>query len=101
MGYNVAFNAGHGGQIAFTGSDLSLNIESAVISHEMDWTWIEPTLDLAIECLVDSDVPPKQPLPNPPNSRSGAPSTSMRYHDFDVMDSRYAWMQTNHPGSWP
>lgn len=101
VGYHVAFNAGHGGQTAFTGSDLSLNIESAVISHEMDWTWIEPTLDLAIECLLDSDVPPKQPLPNPPNSRTGAPSTSMRYHDFDVMDSRYAWMQTNHPGSWP
>lgn len=101
IGYHVVFNIGQSGQANLSGASLSLNLESGVTQHEMDWSWIEPTIDLAIECLLDNTPPPKQGVPGPPNRRTGAASTSVHYHPWDIIDDRYDWLQTNHPGSWP
>ena len=101
--YHVIFNVGHGTTPAtFSSSNnMRLNVQSAVASWDMDWSWIQPTLDLAIACLLDPSVPPKQPVPPGPTP-SGRPSRAApKYHDFEVMDNRYDWLQSNHPGSWP
>ena len=101
--YHVIFNVGHGGTptTLSTPGDMRMNLDSAVASHDMDWSWIEPTLDLAIECLLDPSVPPKQGIPPGPTPTGRASRSQPKYHDFDVMDNRYDWLQTNHPGSWP
>ncbi|MDP7312983.1 MAG: hypothetical protein QF831_06055, partial [Candidatus Thalassarchaeaceae archaeon] len=100
VGHHIVFNAGHNGQTDFNGG-LNLQLQSAHAELPLDWSWVEPTIDLAIECILDPNLPPKQPLLNPPNIRSGALSTTENYHNFDVMDDRYEWMMNNHPGSWP
>ncbi|MCH1540827.1 MAG: PD-(D/E)XK nuclease family protein [Candidatus Poseidonia sp.] len=100
IGHHIIFNAGHGSQVDFTTS-LDLQLESAHTETPLDWSWVEPTIDLAIECILDPNLPPKQAMPSPPNSRTGRVSTVENFHDFDVMDNRYEWMRTNHPGSWP
>ena len=100
VGHNIIFNAGHNGQTDLN-AGLNLELQSAHASIPLDWSWVEPTIDLAIECILDPNLPPKQPMLNPPNARTGAPSTRQNYHDFDVMDNRYEWMMNNHPGSWP
>ena len=100
VGHHIVFNAGHNGQTDFNGG-LNLQLQSAHLELTLDWSWVEPTIDLAIECILDPNIPPKQPLLNPPNAKTGAPSKTANYHNFDVMDNRYEWMMNNQPGSWP
>ena len=100
VGHHIAFNVGHDGQTDL--GSLQLNLESAHIPIDLDWSWIQPTIDLAIECVLSPDLPPKQGLPNPPNRSTGHPSSALpKHHDFEVSDDRYDWMMSNHPGSWP
>jgi len=102
IGHHIAFNVGHNGQVDLMGGPMSLELESAHVPLELDWSWIQPTIDLAIECVLEPKPPAKQGLPGPPNAKSGKPSTAaLKFHNFDVSDERYVWLMKNHRGSWP
>jgi len=62
---------------------------------ELDWSWVEPTLGLALECILMPNPPPVQMLPM--RRASAAP----KMHDNWSFAERYAWLMANHPGSWP
>ena len=62
---------------------------------DLDWSWVEPTLDLALECILMPAPPPVQMLPM--RTARGAP----KMHDNWSFAERYQWLMTNHPGSGP
>jgi len=102
IGHHIGFNVGHNGQADLMNSQMSLELESAHIPLELDWSWIQPTIDLAIECVLAPNPPVRQGLPGPPKEKGGKPSTAApKFHNFDVSDERYVWLMKNHPGSWP
>ena len=96
VGHHVILNVGRDQTDIFNGSSsMSLTVERYNVSVDLDWSWIEPSIELALECILDSNLPDKQGLPT--RTGTGAP----KFYDFDVFDDRYEWMMNNQPGSWP
>ena len=96
IGHHVVFNVGQDQDDIFNnGSSLNLGMSHYNISVPLDWSWIEPSIELALECILSPDLPDKQGLP----SRTGRGAE--KFYDFEVFDDRYEWMMNNHPSSWP
>jgi hypothetical protein len=96
VGHHIILNVGRDQTDIFNGgSSMSLTVEHYNVSVELDWSWIEQSIELALECILDPNLPDKQGIPT--RTGKGAP----KFYDFDVFDDRYEWMMNNHPGSWP
>ena len=78
-----------------TSTDTQVSFSHELMDVELDWSWMNPTLELALECILMTSPPPVQMLPM---RRAGyAP----KMHDNWSFAERYQWLMTNHPGSWP
>ena len=96
VGANIHLNIGQSQDTLFPSSSTpELTIEHELIPVELDWSWVGPTLDLAIECILDTSPPPVQELPM---RQARWPD---KVHDNWVFSERYEWLMNNHPGSWP
>tara|TARA_B100001996_G_scaffold143960_1_gene109495 strand:- start:2470 stop:3531 length:1062 start_codon:yes stop_codon:yes gene_type:complete len=96
VGHHVIFNVGWDQDDIFNGgSSMNLEMSSYNVSVPLDWSWIESSIELALECILDAKLPDKQGLP----SRNGRGQE--KFYDFEVFDDRYEWMQNQHPGNWP
>ena len=96
VGHHVIFNVGWDqGDIFNNTTSPNLGMSRYNVSVPLDWSWIEPSIELALECILSPTLPDKQGLP----TRTG--TGAEKFYDFEVLDDRYAWMQANHPGSWP
>ena len=96
VGANIHLNIGRSQDTLFpSGGSPELTIDHELIPVELDWSWVGPTLDLAIECILDTTPPPVQQLPM---RQTRWPDKA---HDNWVFSERYEWLMNNHPGSWP
>ena len=96
IGHHIIFNVGRDQDDIFNnGTSVNLDVTHYNVSVPLDWSWVEPTIELALECILSPTLPDKQGLP----TRSGRGAE--KFYDFEVFDDRYAWMQTQYPGSWP
>ena len=96
VGANIHLNVGQSQADLFSaGASPSLTIDHELIPVDLDWSWVEPSLDLAIECLLDPNPPPVQELP----TKSGRGAAKV--HDNWVFAERYEWLMNTHPKLWP
>jgi len=96
VGANIHLNVGQSQADLFSaGASPSLTIDHELIPVDLDWSWVAPSIVLAIECLLEPDPPPVQPLPM--KTARGVP----KIHDNWAFAERFEWLMNNHPGSWP
>jgi hypothetical protein len=95
-GVHVHLNIGRTEERLFEASNATqVGFTHELMDVDLDWTWVEPTLDLALECILMPSPPPVQMLPM--RRASAAP----KMHDNWSFAERYQWLMANHPGSWP
>ena len=97
IGANIHLNVGRSQDTLFpsAGALGELTFDHTLIPVELDWSWVQPSLDLAIECILDTTPPPVQQLPM---RQTRWPD---KIHDNWAFAERYEWLMKNHPGSWP
>ena len=95
-GVHIHMNIGRSEERLFEASGATqVGFSHQLMDVDLDWSWVEPTLDLALECILMPSPPPVQMLPM--RTARGAP----KMHDNWSFAERYQWLMTNHPGSWP
>ena len=95
-GVHIHMNIGRTEDRLFqTSNATQVSFTHELMDVELDWSWMNPTLELALECILMPSPPPVQMLPM--RTARGAP----KMHDNWSFAERYQWLMTNHPGSWP
>ena len=96
LGVHIHMNIGRTEDRLFqTSNDEQVSFTHRLIDIELDWSWIEPTLELALECILMPSPPQVQMLPM--RTSRGTP----KMHENWSFAERYQWLMVNYPSSWP
>ena len=89
----VNLDATESKNVTFTaaGDRVSFHFDVYTVPHQMESDWIEPTLDLMVDCLR---------MNTPPAAQISVTSTGKeRYHHEREYGKRYHWLWDNHPST--